>query len=65
MSCSRCGQSRVKPVYTPTAVSRPASVVVPARAVAAVAPSAPLPSNVIRNAINGLRYIPPIPPNGK
>lgn len=56
MSCSRCGQGSVsRPITPPTIVGRPGGVNVPARR---PVPSAPLPSNLIRDSITGLRYIP-------
>lgn len=60
MSCSRCGQSRPRPITTPTIVGRPGGITIPAqtpRPVGGVS-SGPLPTSTIRNAITGLRYIP-------
>lgn len=56
MPCSRCGQnSAPRPITPPTIVGRPGGVSVPAQRPVA---SAPLPSNIIRDSITGLRYIP-------
>lgn len=56
MPCPRCGQSSVsRPITPPTIVGRPGGVSVPARSGPR---SAPLPSNIIRDSITGLRYIP-------
>lgn len=56
MPCPRCGQNSVpRPINPPTVVGRPGGVSVPAQH---TVPSAPLPSNLIRDAITGLRYIP-------
>lgn len=58
MSCSRCGQSRPRPITTPTIVGRPGGITVPAQRPVAPMGSTAVPANTIRNAINGLRYIP-------
>lgn len=51
MSCTRCGQSRIsRPA--PTIVQRPGGVTVPAQR------PTPIPANIIRDSITGLRYIP-------
>lgn len=55
MSCSRCGQSIHRPITSPTIVGRPGSVSVPGQRTVS---GAPLPSNLIRDSITGLRYIP-------
>lgn len=56
MPCPRCGQNSVpRPITPPTIVGRPGGVSVPARRPGG---SAPLPSNLIRDSITGLRYIP-------
>lgn len=54
MGCSRCGQNNRRPITPPTIVGRPGGVVVPSRPV----PAQPLPSNMIRDSITGLRYVP-------
>lgn len=56
MPCSRCGQNSVsRPITLPTIVGRPGGVSVPAQR---SVPGAQLPSNLIRDSITGLRYIP-------
>lgn len=60
MSCSRCGQNNRTPrtVPTPSIVSRPGTGMVnPARPVPNTAGSG-LPSNIIKSAITGLKYVP-------
>lgn len=58
MACSRCGQSnRVsRPVSTPSIIGRPGTNNI--HPPVATPTSSGLPQNVIKNAINGLRYVP-------
>lgn len=56
MGCPRCGQSRPRPISSPTVVGRPGGVSVPGQRPAV--PSSPLSPNIIRDSITGLRYIP-------
>ena len=62
MSCSRCGQKHTvhgTGVSTPSGVvSRPGGIVIPAAPRPAVPAPTGLPSNVIKQSITGLRYVP-------
>lgn len=61
MSCSRCGQSAhtPRPAPIPSVVGRPgAGSVSPSRIVPVPPMGNGIPSNVIRSAIAGLRYVP-------
>lgn len=56
MPCSRCGQNSVpRPISQPTVVGRPGGVSIPAQRPVS---GGQLPSNIIRDSITGLRYIP-------
>lgn len=58
MPCSRCGQNNRAPRPAPSIVQRPgAGSINPSRPVASASGNG-LPSNVIKSAITGLRYVP-------
>lgn len=59
MSCSRCGQPRRTPPM-PSTIHVPGAprVTVPSSRPGSVPVSRPLPQNIIRESIVGLRYVP-------
>lgn len=61
MSCSRCGQRHTVhgSATTPSGVvTRPGGIIIPAQPRTSVPTPQGLPSNVIRQSITGLRYVP-------